>query len=299
MSNLICFTQDLPGEREWLSQLFPYHCNLETESSGQWSKSNKQSVIWEVPQSDHSLIRVHDLKGSKVKTVFQQNLPARTLLNDTGWPDAEQLYLHNQVTFVSSKTNTPLNKYQMFTFARSGTVFTESLLLKKYTRVDHHYVLDDNLELIVNKCRDTATLICLLYRQDWWSWVVSNIISEHNGFYHYNSKVDFTKLTPVRIGVTELELFEKQIKSTFNFWCNLRMCLPNHQFKLFEFSDVVKQNQESTNHKKIPYNSADFVIDHNDSKLLFEKQYLQRWKIFEKNTLNHLASMKVNLTSTI
>lgn len=298
MSNLICFTQDVPGEREWLSQLFPLHRNLETESSTQWGKSNNQSVIWEVPQSDYNLIGVYGLKGAKVKTVFRQNFPVCTLLNNNGWVDAEQLYLHNQVTFADTDTNIPLKKYQMFTFGRSGTVFTESLL-KKYPKVENHYVLDDNLELIVNKCQDPATLICLLYRQDWWSWVVSNTIAEHNGFYHYHSKVDFTKLTPVKIGVTELEIFENRIKSTFNFWCNLRMCLPRHQFKLFEFSNVVKQNQDLTNHKKIPYNSADFVIAHDDSKLLFEKQYLHRWKTFEKNSLSHLASMKVNLTSTI
>jgi hypothetical protein len=77
------------------------------------------------------------------------------------------------------------------------------------------------------------------------------------------------------------------------------MCLPLHQFKLFEFADVIRQNQKSTVHKKIPYEPSDFVLDHEKSKLFFESTYLPRWQEIERNCLHHLSAMKVNLTSTI
>jgi hypothetical protein len=299
MSNLICFTQDVPGEREWLASLFPEHLCLETASSGKWQSVSNEQVIWEVPCSDYNAGIGAELDGVKVKTVFQQKLPTDVLLNDTGWIDAEQLYLHNQVNFADANLGSPVSRYQMFTFARCGTVFTESLLLKKYPRIEHHYVLENNQNRIVDQCQNTETLICLLYRRDWWAWLVSNIISEHNDYYHYDSTVDFSQLNSVEIGSTQIEQYEERIKSIFNFWCNLRMCLPMHQFKIFEFAEVIRQNQKATAHKKIPYEPSTFVLDHDKSKLFFESNYLPRWQEIEKNSLNHLSSMKVNVTSTI
>lgn len=299
MSNLICFTQDVPGERKWLSSQLPEYQCLETKSSGFWDTITDGPVFWEVPFSDRNTVSTVGLNGVKVKTIFQQNLPLATLLNDTGWTDSEKLFLHNQINFSNTNLAEPINQYQMFTFARCGTVFTESILLKKYPKTEQHYVLEENLSRIVSKCQDIETLICLQYRRDWWGWLVSNTISEHNDFYHYNSKVDFNQLTPVEIGPAQIERAEQRIKSIFNFWCNLRMCLPNHQFRLFEFADVINQNQRLTAHKKIPYKSADFVINYEQSKLLFESKYLPRWQEIEKNSLRHLSSMNVNLTSTI
>ena len=299
MSNLICFTQDVPGEREWLASVFPEHRCLETKSSGLWSTVTEDPVIWEVPCSDYNTGIDAEINGTKVKSIFQQNLPVDVLLNDSGWIDAEQLYLHNQINFADANLGAPVSRYQMFTFARCGTVFTESVLLKKYPKIEHHYVLEDDLSRIVKECQNIETLVCLLYRRDWWGWLVSNIISEHNAYHHYDSAVDFTQLNSVEIGPAQIELYEERVKSIFNFWCNLRMCLPLHQFKLFEFADVIRQNQKSTAHKKIPYEPADFVLDHDNSKLFFESTYLPRWQQIERNCLHHLSSLKVNLTSTI
>ena len=299
MSNLICFTQDVPGEREWLSGLFPSHLCLETQSSGRWSTVTDNPVIWEVPGPDYHSGIYSGLDGAKVKTIFQQDLPIETLLNDTGWLDSEDLYLHNRLNFADADSAALINQYQMFTFARCGTVFTESILQKKYPVIEHHYVLENNLTRIVTACQNTQTLICLLYRRDWWSWLVSNIISENNDYYHYYSNVNFANLNSVEIGPAQIELYEERIRSIFNFWCNLRMCLPSHQFKLFEFADVIKQNQSNTDHKKIPYNPADFVVNHEKSKLLFDEEYLPRWQEIERNSLHHLSAMKVNLTSII
>ena len=189
MSNLICFTQDVPGEREWLSGLFPSHLCLETQSSGRWSTVTDNPVIWEVPGPDYHSGIYSGLDGAKVKTIFQQDLPIETLLNDTGWLDSEDLYLHNRLNFADADSAALINQYQMFTFARCGTVFTESILQKKYPVIEHHYVLENNLTRIVTACQNTQTLICLLYRRDWWSWLVSNIISENNDYYHYYSNV--------------------------------------------------------------------------------------------------------------
>lgn len=299
MSNLICFTQDVPGEREWLTSIFPDYRCLETKSSGLWSTVTEDPVMWEVPCSDHTPVIDLGIEGFKVKTIFQHNLPIETLLNDTGWLDSEQLYLHNQVNFADANLGAPVNRYQMFTFARCGTVFTESVLQKKYCSVEHHYVLENDLTRIVKECQPIETLICLLYRRDWWGWLVSNVISEHNDYYHYNSKINFAELNLVEITQEHIDLYEERIRSIFNFWCNLRMCLPMHQFKLFEFAEVIRQNQKSTNHKKIPYTPADFVYEHKKVKQAFDEKVLPCWQELERKCLYHLSAMKVNPTSII
>ena len=57
VENKIIFTQDVPGEREWIQSQFPGYSNLETVSSGKWSSEfpldNDQKNLYEIAFSDH------------------------------------------------------------------------------------------------------------------------------------------------------------------------------------------------------------------------------------------------------
>jgi len=59
--NIILCTQDQPGERDWISQLFPTYKNVETKSSGQWQLPADSNTIWETPYIDHSYQDLHRL----------------------------------------------------------------------------------------------------------------------------------------------------------------------------------------------------------------------------------------------
>lgn len=297
MSNIICYTQDVLGERPWLESHFPGYVNLETESSGKWLNADSSgNLIFEIPYT--SGYTNEPKVGTKVKTIYTNKYTIKEIFNDNGWTKSSQLLLNDNIRFGSQSIDT-IKSYQMFNFARCGTVFAESILIKKYQKIQKHYCLDNSPETVVAKCQDPSTLICLIYRQDWWKWVVSTSIANNNDFYHYDSKVDWDSLRKVSIDRAVLSHLQNQVSAIFNFWCNLRLLYPMHHVKLFKFEDVILKNQHKTEHKKIPYSSESYIVDYENTKLLFDQEYLPVWQQMENNALSHLKKMQVHFESVI
>jgi len=308
MSNILCFTQDLPGEREWLKTQFPEFLFLETESSGKWaqySADSDQNLLFELPFTDpvnHAFIK--QLNAKTVKTIFQNKLSINTL-GDNLWALSDQLLVHDSIKFDPIPDATP-KSYMMFTVGRCGTKFIESVLNQTYSSVHHHYTLSPDPKPVVSMCANpNDVLLCLSYRRDWWKWILSSKIALVNGYYHYNSyyhrigPVDWTKLKKSSITQQDLDLFEDRMVSIFNFWCNLRVCYPTHLMNLYVFEDIVDGAQAKTQHTKIPYNSADMILNHDEAKELFYAEYLLRWQHIEQRFLKHFKNMNINFSTTL
>ena len=303
MTNLICFTQDIPGERNWINHQFPLYQNLETKSSGHWDKinsSSEQNFILEIPYCDPvDLDFVNRLSAKKIKTIYQRDINPQRLFYDQNWTNTEELLINDNIKFNSEDLQKQVDTYMMLTFSRCGTTFTESILREKYQRFLPHYGLDTHPWAMAKLCQDKNLLLCLLYRKDWWRWALSYMIGQEHGYHHYNSQIDWASLSCISLGQEQLDHLDTIVYGIFNFWCNLRVYCPQHHIKLFVFEDVIQHNQEKTKHTKISYDSTKLISNYEEAKELFESRYLGRWQAMEKNALAHLAKMKVEFTNII
>jgi hypothetical protein len=308
MTNIICHTQDIPGERKWINSNFPGFINLESESSGKWpAEVPSGKFIWEVPYSDPpNLEFIKKLDGVAIKTVYSND--ADTIFLDSKFLERDQLLINNNIKFLNNQHD--IKNYMMFTFARCGSAFTESLLQKKYPPARaKHYVLnssDSKSEVVKTFCKDTSTLICLNYRTNWWSWLTSHalvIANKHlteRGVLHHFDNINWeTDPCPTVIDEDFFNKYEFFLVNTFNFWIQLRVILPNHQFSLFRFEDLLPIYSTQTDHKKIPYDKHKLINNYNQTKKLFDEKYLPRWQAIETKALKILADLNVTPTTNI
>jgi hypothetical protein len=299
--NIVCYTQDIPGEREWINSHFPGFINLETESSGKWNCIVNNKTIREIPFTDPCTVDLTSTK--KIKTVYSNKLDL--VIHDNMILLADELLINKDINFLNS-TNPVVNKYMMFTFTRCGTVFTESILQKKYPAVQSHYgYVGHNKKEIVNMCSSDDIRICLNYRSNWWNWITSYAIAEANrhmterGVLHYFDNVDWKSVVPTKITDDLFTKCEHYINSTFCFWCQLRLCLPNHTFSLFRFEDILPLYKNKTDHAQNPYDKTKLIIDYADTEQLFKERYLARWQAIEQKTLRFLKQMNVVPTTIL
>lgn len=298
MTNVICYTQDLPGERDWLRTEFPDHEFLETESSGLWHRYNAtdNNFLLEIPYSDRDR---GEIPADRIKTVFACPDSLTRLFYDQTWTQTDQQRINPEIKFAAVDPDRAVDRYMMLTFSRCGTMFAESILQQRYQRLHPHYGLDLEPEKMAVEFQDPDLLLCMMYRRDWWRWAVSITIGEDHGCHHYDSKVDWASLYQVTIDKHQLDQLETRVFGIFNFWCNIRLLYPQHQVKLFTCEGVTGSDQNKTTHRKIDYDSAGLVKDYEESKQLFESEYLQRWQMMEHNALSHLANMQVSFTDIV
>lgn len=304
--NIICYTQDISGEREWINKQFPNFINLETKSSGKWNTvATDGNYIREIPYTDMcDLDSIKHINGCSYKTVYNNSIDL--IINDNNFMAVDHIMVNKDIVFVNN-SNTNIKNYMMFTFARCGTVFIESILRKKYPAIHPHYALTglDKPDIIKNFCFDPGTLICLNYRLNWWDWLTSQIITERNntltpsGVLHYSDNVDWDQLTTNTISIKHFDTYETYLINTFNLWLQLRVILPTHQFKLFRFEEVLPVYKTKSNHKKIPYDKTKLILNYYEAKKIFESDYLPRWKQLEYKALEFLNQLGVLPTINI
>lgn len=295
MKNNIVFTQDLPGEREWLKTRFPDCKILETEFSGKWPDppfTQSYDAVYEI--SPDSNVDVSAIDTPKYKSLYQVN----TDFISPKWYQSNRLLINN-LKFESSPQS---NMAQVIHFPRSGTVFLESILFNRcnYARSTSrnstlwpkHYMVgggpgDKDFYNLIHEVRPD---IFFCYRKNWWEWFVSYHISIKFGAFHYNDNVDWNSLDPFEITLDHINDTIREITSSWNAMCHFRTIYPNLNFYIFEFSDLI-QHQHLTSHTKINYNKKRLVKNYESVRKLFESTYNPQFEQWERNALSHLQTM--------
>ena len=298
MTSKIVFTQDLPGEREWLEQQFPDHTMYETEFSGKWpDKPFNQSVpaVYEIPPD--SLLNVSDLPIPKYKSLYKLD----SKFVSPKWCQADQLLINN----LNFAPQPKAKKAQVIHFARSGTVFLESILYQKCNYIkdigwnpktphsDHHQLGGDD-SLFYNLIDNSRPDIFFCYRKNWWDWFVSLQIALQFDYYHYYNNVAWDQLAPFEITSNHMEEQLNQITAGWNAICHFRTYYPNLNFYIFEFSDLIK-HQSLTSHQKINYNKQRLISNYDSAKQMFEHEYVLKFDKCARNSLTHLQTMNCKI----
>lgn len=309
MRNIVCYTQDVPGERDWINSQFPGYINLETESAGRWgTDTSSGGFIREVAKNDIDCCDFNFIDGLDakfVKTIYNNNLDL--VIHDNIILKADELLVNNNIKFLNN--NFHIKNYMMFTFTRCGTVFTESILRQKYPNIRHeHYGPPDfdKVDVIKEFClHNNNVRICLNYRSSWWNWLTSQIIMTTNknattrGALHYSDNINWDDLKSSTINKEHFDFYEKTIINTFTFWIQLRLVLPTHQFSLFRFEDILPLYQSKTDHKQIPYNKNKLITNYSEAHKIFTEHYLPKWQSIEKKALRFLKQLNVSPTVNI
>jgi hypothetical protein len=285
--NKIIFTQDVPGEREWLDSQFPDYINFESEFSNKWSpggiSDQYTNAIWEIPPDSN--LDVSSFKFEKIKSTF---LPDTFVNNNWCYADS----MISNLIFESNVARA--SHAQILHFPRSGTRFLDSILYGPccYQKTKHigpssiDKENDESYQLIENLRPD----IFINYRNDWWGFASSLIISEVYGYYHHDNKPDWSKLAPFKITQSHLDMVRHRARSIWNFLCGVRTKFTDLNFYIIEFSELIK-HQVLTSHTKLKYNKNLLIENYDEAKKWFYDDYLEIMLTYQTNGLRHLTAM--------
>jgi hypothetical protein len=296
--NKIIFTQDVPGEREWIQSQFPGHHMFESEFGGKWPKNpfiQNFDAVWEIPPD--SVTDLTSVSGETYKSLYQLD----TDFVSPKWCDADHLLIRNLE--FGSQPRSP--KAQVIHVARSGTVFLESILYRHFDYLkdrrwnprdipcDHYWLHDDDkifYDLITRSMPD----IYFVYRKNWWDWFVSNQICLQFDYYHYFDDVDWESLPPFEITASDMERMVEIIKSTWNSMCHFRTHFPTLNVYIIEFSDLIK-HQHLTTHQAIAYDKKRLVKNYNEARELFDANFTRKFDQLANRCLVHLQNMNCHV----
>ena len=294
MKSNIVFTQDLPGEREWLKRCFPGHEILETEFSGKWPIepfTQTFSAIYEIPPD--SVMDVSAINVPKYKSLYRLD---ENFISPK-WCQADGLLI-NGLKFGSVPK---ASIAQVLHFPRSGTVFLESILYTKcgYTRnkgwnsaspTSDHYQLGGNDTLFYEMIENVLPDIFFCYRKNWWEWCVSNCISKKYGYFHHYDSVNWDSFSSFEIAQDHIEDLVRETTAVWNAMCHFRTRYPNLNFYIFEYSELIK-HQQLTSHQKINYDKKQLISNYSSAKDFFESKYQSQFDRWASNSLSHLQTM--------
>jgi hypothetical protein len=291
-NDLIVFTQDTPGERAWLAQKYSGYRLLETINSGLWPTNIpvniSQGMLYEISDTDtfhHD--QLINCNIPTTKSVFNFNAG----MHSKNWIYADALL--SNVNF-SSPLNTS-EKFQLCTFARTGTLFLRSILLKNYKELSEPINVSsvENNFASVNFLKENPVNNIILYRKDLWGWLTSKFIGEtiSKGLLHYDDDFNWAEADPHELSEIYISNKQKEFIHTWNFFCNLRAALPAHTFYLLEFSENIEKYKNFTIHDKINYDKSKLISNLSDAKKIFEDRYEKNWQAMQNRCCQHLYSM--------
>jgi hypothetical protein len=307
--NYIIFTQDIPGERNWLKKKFAGCEFLESHDSGKWPCEYPitlaQDSVWEVPPD--VINDVSHWSGQTFKSLF--NLDFDVVTNR--WTDSDNLL----VAPGQFNRNNLSDKALVLHLPRSGTVFLQTILSNfcGYERIvdwvpggsgprTNHEVphLPTTSELGVVEC-DLITQyrpdIFFVYRKDWWEWVVSNLVGIKIGYFHYDTVPDLSNIPLLHITKNDIERLVRTVAYAFNNLCYLASRFRDLNFYVFEYSELIT-HQPLTDHKKINYNKKNLFENYNEMKEMFDQEYKDVLCTWSTRCLNHLAKMECKFPTT-
>jgi hypothetical protein len=285
MTNKIVFTQDVPGEREWINSHFPGYINLETVHSGKWPPNG-------IFADDNNLLFEYSRKDPIVDTEFV-GATKSLYTKDIGIIDNTWIYADNLISNLDFSIPKTCNEYyQAVTFRRVGTVFTESLLRQQYKRLAAHYANNKDNKLVNLLTNHKNTDIALIYRDNWWEWITSCFIGHNYGFHHHDTQIDWASLPAIELSESVLDQHYQLCKTNWNFFCNLRVLFPDRIFYLLEFSDMIEKYSAYTDHKKIIYDKKQLISNFDLMHNIFNLRYKNNFETITKRCCSHLVKMK-------
>jgi len=293
--NKLIFTQDIPGEREWINRHFSDHINLETTHSGKWESEYcpGSNHIYEISLSDSIW---PDIPGKKIKSIFSNN-DVNLLMQDKRWTITSDRIINHQ--FHRNHIINQNNLFFTFTMHRSGTKLIEELLETRFVKLAPHQTVRDfksNIK-IISELSNIPIVILMIYRKNWWDWLTSFFLASKTDIWYNESRVDWSTIGPFEMTLDDLDLLYKQNESAWEFWCNLACALPNHSLFLLEYSDIIeKYSKLVANQKKAPYNKKQLISNYSEMEEIFINQYQQLFDRNQENCCQHLIAMGVETT---
>jgi hypothetical protein len=194
----------------------------------------------------------------------------------------------------------------VLTFARSGTVFLESILYnvcgydkdrmwkKSDPTQDHAGLGGEDSVLIYELVKKSQPDIFLCYRNDWWSWATSTLIAKTFDYFHYNDNVLWEKLQPFEILKQDLDDLVAEARANWQGLCHFRTQFPHLNFYIIEFSELIK-NTNLTSHQGMKYNKKNLITNYDQAQMLFDTTYLPKFNQWQYNCLSHLQTMKCQI----
>ena len=293
IENKIVFTQDVPGERDWIQSQFPGYLNFETNSSGKWTtefpEPTDQKTLHEIAYSDHhDLVSLSNSNITKIKSFYTKQ-PDLVINDNRHWVCSDQF-----VSSVSYDTFADKPKFWVLHIARSGTMFVEALLEQYRSKLQHHQGTGSHsflMGVFETAKKHPEAAIVFVYRPELWETFTSTIIAMHYG-YHHEDNFDWSLAKPIAITLEDMLHFKDMIVSTLNFWCNLRSLLPSHSMLLLNGSDVIRQYKDQVTHGKVSYNKQDLISNYDESKNQWEEMFSKDLAKMLNNAIAHLEKMK-------
>jgi hypothetical protein len=287
MSNII-FTQDVPGEREWLNSKFQDKINLETWN---WQSLYSQNPL-EIREVDNSRKFQHDelMLAARKSNTFK-SLFSTPSVGDKWWCYSKKLLTSDDWTEVN-----PLfgEYYHALTFGRVGTVFIENLFRKRFKMLMNHSVVgsaEDSTLLVSELRKHQGIKIVMTYRRDWWGWITSLMIAKKYGYHHHTSSVAWDSLQPIAIDLSDLIKCRDQLISSWDFFCNIRCALPSNLFYLLEFQQMITKYQPYNSHQKIRYDKRELISNYDEAKSWYDEGFHEDFEFLSNNAISHLKTL--------
>jgi hypothetical protein len=301
MTKLI-FTQDVPGEREWLANQFPDHINHQTASSSGWTAKDliqaTDKDIFEISWRDPCYNELYqDSSLQQIKSFFSPN-PNLSVDDNRNWTLSNNFVSRSQ--YVEFR-NLPNQFYLCLTLGRAGTVFVESLLKQHYCALQNHIGIgpdrQKNLQIaeLIRQHQNNLT-VALVYSSDLWRNFISTVIALRYGYHHYNSNFDWSSCAPIEISQIDFDNHINALVYAWSLWCNLRSIFPSLDFYFLDGATMFDKYAKFTNHAPIAYNKAHLITNYNEVEQEFQYRYKTPWQQKLNRIQKHLVNMKCATT---
>lgn len=197
-------------------------------------------------------------------------------------------------------------KCQIFTPARSGTVFLQELLKNYYKKVINHFTLNskcnfakDSEDIILlneNIKRDKTADIFFIYRTDLLAYFTSMTISLTAG-YHHESNYDYSHVKILKKNYGRyIYQITKSLTDYFNTTCNMILSNQSTKFYVVNFENMIKNYSHVVKHTPVNYGRK--KIELFEDYEVFKVKCLSAIEILEfykKNWLDKLDQLQVPL----
>jgi hypothetical protein len=208
------------------------------------------------------------------------------------------------IGYQKAKKKNYLNckKCQIFTPARSGTVFLQELLKNYYKKVIEHFSLNPKCnfvkdsEDIILLNRDKTADIFFLYRTDLLAYFTSVAIAFTTG-YHHQSKYNYSDVKILKKNYSRyIYQISKSLIGYFNTTCNMILSNQSTKFYLVNFENMIKNYSHVVKHTPVNYVREKMNL-FEDYEIFKVKclPIIRTLEFYKKNWLDKLHQLQVPL----
>jgi len=261
---------------------------------------NNGSDIVEKLSSSSCLKKLHKKADRYYKSLYCIDNEYKNY-NDYSWVMPGKLIGYQK---AKKKNYFDCKRCQIFTPARSGTVFLEALLKNYYEKVINHFRLNSKCDFakhsedtfFLNKKikRDETVDIFFIYRTDLLAYFTSMAIALTVG-YHHESAYDYSDVKILKKNYGKyIYQITKSLIVYFNTTCNMILSNQSTKFYLVNFENMIKNYSHVVKHKPVNYGRKKIELFEDyeifKQKCLFAIETLEFYK---KNWLDKLDQLQV------